>query len=95
MAPITDASVSQKGGNENFGNSKRLYIANGGGGEWQLLLLFDLALVANSFEPVVGVTTLSVYWALGSNSGGSTFRKMARGNWMERGVAWPWDPRPH
>ena len=63
MAPITDASVSQKEGNENFGNSKRLNIANGGGGEWQLLLLFDLALFAELFGPVVGVATLSVYSA--------------------------------
>ena len=52
--------VSRKGRNDNFGDSKRLYVANDGGGEWQSLLPFVLALVAESFEPDVGMATLSV-----------------------------------
>ena len=35
-------------------------LANDGDKEWQSLLPFDLALVAKSFGPVVGVATLSV-----------------------------------
>ena len=81
LAPIMDASVSRKRGDENFGNSKRLYVANDGGGEWQSLLLFDLSLVAESFGPVVGVAMLSVYLTWGSDSVWATFRKMARGDW--------------
>ena len=60
LAPIADASVSRKGADENFGNSKPLYVDNDGGGELQSLLLLDLALVAASFGPVVGVATLSL-----------------------------------
>ena len=39
-----------------------------------MLLLFDLALVAESFGPVVAVATLSVYSASDSSSAGATFR---------------------
>ena len=60
LASIGDASVSWKGGDKNFDDSKRLYIAKGGGGEWQSLMLFNLDLVAESFGPVVSVATLSV-----------------------------------
>ena len=70
LVPIADASVSRKGGDENCGDSKRLYVANDGGGEGQSLLPFDLALITKSFGPFIG------------------FRKMARGDWMGRGVAW-------
>ena len=87
LAPIADASVSRKGADENFGNSKQLYVANDGGGELQSLLLLDLALVAESFGPVVGVAAMSVYSASDSDSGAATFRKMARGDWTERGIA--------
>ena len=71
----------------NFGNSKRLYVANNGGTEWQSLLLLDLALVADLFVPIVGVAAMSVYSVSESDSGAPTFRKMARGDWTERGVA--------
>ena len=67
MALMADASVSRKEGDENFGDSKRLYVTNDGGGECQSLLPFDLALFAKSLGPVVGVATLSVYSALGSD----------------------------
>ena len=44
LDPIADASVSRKGGDKNFGDSKRMYVANNGGREcqWQLLLPFVL-----------------------------------------------------
>ena len=72
LAPIADASVSRKGADENFGNSTQLHVANDGGWELQLLLLLDLALVAESFGPVVGVATLSMNSALESDSCGAT-----------------------
>ena len=53
LVPVADASVSRKGGDENCGDSKRLYVANDGGGEGQSLLPLDLALVAESFGPVI------------------------------------------
>ena len=74
LTPVADTSVSRKGGDENFGDSKPLYVTNNDGGEWQSLLLFDLALVAESFAPIVGVATLSVYSLSDSNSAGATFR---------------------
>ena len=52
-----------------------------------MLLTFNLALVAESFGPVVGVVTISVYSALGSDSVGALFKKMARGDWTESGAA--------
>ena len=54
LVPIADASVSRKGGDENCGDSKRLYVANNGGGELKSLLPFDLVLVTESFGPVIG-----------------------------------------
>ena len=51
LSAMEDASVSLKGGDKNVGDSKRLYIANDGGREWQSLLLFDLALVADHSDP--------------------------------------------
>ena len=87
LAPIADVSVSQKGGDKNVGDSNRLYVANDGGREWQSLLLFVLALVAKSFGTVVGVAALSVYSAWDSDSGALAFRKMARCNRAECGVA--------
>ena len=32
LDPIADASISQKGGDEDVGNSKRMYATNYGGG---------------------------------------------------------------
>ena len=49
-------------------------LANDGDEDWQSLLLFDLALVAKSFGPVVGVATLSVYSASNSNLARAMFR---------------------
>ena len=60
----------QKGGDENSGDSKRMYVANDDNGKLQSLLMFDLAFVAKSFGPVLGVAPLSVYLASGSHSGG-------------------------
>ena len=88
IAPIADASVSWKGGDKNVGKSNRLYVTNDGSGEWQLLLLFNLHLVAESFGPVVGLATLIVYSASDSHLEGATLKKMAGGDWTERGVAW-------
>ena len=51
----------RKEADENFGDFKRLHVANGGRKKWQLLLLFDLTLVSEAFRTVVGVATLSVY----------------------------------
>ena len=48
--------------------------------------MFDLALVTESFGPVMGVATLSMYSALGFDSGASTFTKMAHGDWTKLGV---------
>ena len=48
LVPIADASVSQNEDDKNFGNSKQLYIANDGGGRWQLLMMLNLALVTES-----------------------------------------------
>ena len=44
LAPIADTSVSQKRPDDTFRDLKRLHVTNNGGGEWQSLLLFDLAL---------------------------------------------------
>ena len=63
--------------------------ANNGGGEYQLLLPFDMAFLAKLFGPIVSVARSSVYSASGSDSGRrATFRKMARGNWTKPGVEW-------
>ena len=75
-----------KGGDKNFGESKRLYVANNSNGKWQSLLLFNLSLVPNLFGPVVSAAMLGLYSAWGSDSVWATFRKMARGGWMERGI---------
>ena len=86
LALIAVASVSQKGGDKNIDNFKRLYVANDDGRGWQSLLLFDLAIFTKSFGPVMGVVTLSVCLASGSDSDAATFKKMACGNWTKCGV---------
>ena len=88
-------SVSQRGEDENFGDSKQLNVGNNPDSnnnnkrQRQSLVLFDLTFVTKSFVPVIGRATLSIYLASSSDSGGGvTLKKMANTHWVEDGVTW-------
>ena len=92
LTVFADASVSQRDGDENFGDNERLNVENdpygGGMRERQSLLLFDLTFVAKSFGNVVGKATLRIYLVNGSDLGGVVLKKMTYTNWTEDDVTW-------
>ena len=91
LTVFADASVSQRGGDVNFGEENRLNVENDlnrGTKQRQSLLLFDLTFVAESFKNTVGKATLSIYLVIGSDSGGVNLKKMTYTNWTEYDVTW-------
>lgn len=92
LTVFADASVSQRDGDENFGDNERLNVENdpygGGTRERQSLLLFDLTFVAKTFGNIVGKATLRLYLVNGSDLGGVVLKKMTYTNWTEDDVTW-------